>query len=111
MKNILLNCFFIAALFSHESLAKETVDMQATAEREQIAEILKEITYLKEVVIQMEQRFGTRNDKIRFNYQALLVQLTATENGIREYLNARVDQIYLTPPAALNQQLFNVRKN
>lgn len=96
-------------LLSSSALAKS--DLAATAEREQIAEVLKEITYLKEVVLQMQQKYGARNAKIRFNYAALLAQLTATENGIREYLNARAEQIYLTPPAALDQQLFKVRKN
>lgn len=86
-------------------------DRAATAEREQIDSLLKEITYLKEVAIQMQKTYGARNAKIRFNYQALIAQLTATENGIKEYLNARAEQIYLTPPAPLNRQLFEVRKN
>lgn len=111
MKHHFLKSFLIAVLLIQPVWAKQVVDKQSTAEREEMALILKEIIYLKEIIQEMQRKYSKNNAKIRFNYEALLMQLTATENGIKEYLNAKIQQIHLIPPATLNQQVYEIRKN
>lgn len=111
MKHYFLNFLLIATLCSQSIFAKDAVDKTATAEREEIALVLKEIIYLREVVQEMQRKYANNDAKIKFNYQALLMQLTATENGIKEYLNARIQQIYLKPPATINQKIYEIRRN
>ena len=82
-----------------------------TAEREEIVAVLRELEFIRERVQALAQKHGQSKAKIRFNYQALLEQLRATENGIRAYLNAEIDTIHTQPPKPVDQELFRVRRN
>lgn len=86
---------------------------QVGSEQAEINAVLREIEYLRERVAALEAQFAKsgRDAKIRFNYQALIAQLRATENGIRDYLNARIDVIHTTPPEPVTGELYRVRRN
>lgn len=81
------------------------------SEREEIVAVLRELEFIRERVQAMSRKHAQNREKIRFNYQALLDQLRATENGIRAYLNAQIDVIHTQPPKPVDQQLYRVRKN
>lgn len=81
------------------------------SEREEIVAVLRELEFIRERVQALSRKHGQSREKIRFNYQALLEQLRATENGIRAYLNAQIDVIHTQPPKPVDQQLYRVRKN
>lgn len=92
-----------------------TASAQVGSEQAEINAILRELEYLRERAIALEAQFGKSGrdatQKIRFNYQALIAQLRATENGIRDYLNARIDVIHTTPPEPVTGELYRVRRN
>lgn len=102
-------CAFLPIAFATSAFA------QVGSEQAEINAILREIEYLRERVLALEAKFGksggNATQKIRFNYQALIAQLRATENGIRDYLNARIDVIHTTPPEPVTGELYRVRRN
>ena len=69
--------------------------------------------YLRERVQALQGKYvrATGNAKIRFNYAACIAQLRATENNIREFLNARIDVISTTPPLPVSGSVYSVRPN
>ncbi len=80
-------------------------------ERDDINQILKEIIYTKEVVKKIKQKYGKSKAKVTFNYDALILQLNATENGIKEFLNLQIKTLHSAPPKPVVNPLYNVREN
>lgn len=117
MQKILLPLLLFPVLFPAPVFAKDGQQSNQiyadSREHAEIESVLREIEFLKERVQALQSKYerlaGKR--KIRFNYRALLDQLTVTGNGIRDYLNARIDAIHLTPPQPLARDLTTVRAN
>lgn len=80
-------------------------------ERADINQVLKEITYTKEVVKKLKQKYGKNRAKVRFNYDGMLAQLNAAEMGIKEYLNLNIKSLHAAPPKPVVNSLYHVRKN
>lgn len=80
------------------------------SEREHIYQVLQEIHYTKEVVKRLKAKYRG-SGKVRFNYDALIAQLSAAEQGIKPYLNNKITEIHTKPPKPLTLPLFKVRKN
>lgn len=104
---MLRKMFFSSILLSAVSLGSANA-----AERDDIAQILREIQFIKEATQQLKRKYSKKNQgKIQFNYQSLIVQLEAAEQGIKPYLNGKITEIHRTPPTPVVNQLFKVRKN
>lgn len=80
-------------------------------ERDDINQILKEISYTKEVVKKIKRKYGKSNAKVKFNYDALILQLNSTESGIKEFLNLKIKTLHSTPPKPIQLPLYNIRAN
>lgn len=80
-------------------------------ERQAIEQVLKEVHFLQETVKKLKREHGHSQAKIRFNYDALLAQLQATQKGIQAFLNAKIDEIHTEAPKPVNTQLFRARSN
>lgn len=99
---------FISMLLGAMSLSSAAY----AAERDDVAQILREIQFIKEATKQLQRKYRNKNQgKIQFNYKSLIVQLETAEQGIKPYLNGKITEIHLTPPKPVVNQLFNVRKN
>lgn len=85
--------------------------LAGSSEREEILAVMRELEFIRERVQALSRKYEHNQEKIRFNYQALLEQLRATENGIRAYLNAQIDVIHIQPPKPVDKPLYRVRKN
>lgn len=111
MKKILLiTILAISALHCAAKTQLNTATASAV-ERERMTDVLRELQYLQEYVLQMKKQYSNTNSKIRFNYDALLAQLKVTENNIREYVNLQIDSIHIEQPKVMDQELFEVRRN
>lgn len=93
--------------------AKKPAAVPLRGEQAEIESVLREVEYLRERVQALHGQYGnkTGNAKIRFNYAACIAQLRATENNIREFLNARIDVISTTPPQPVSGSVYSVRPN
>ena len=93
--------------------AKKPAAVPLRGEQAEIESVLREVEYLRERVQALQGKYGraTGNAKIRFNYAACIAQLRATENNIREFLNARIDVISTTPPQPVSGSVYSVRPN
>ncbi len=88
------------------------VGSYATAdERDDINQVLKEVHYVREVVTKLKKDNNNCRAKVCFNYDALLHQLHATEQGIKEYLNLHIKSLHSQAPQAVVKPLHTVRKN
>ncbi len=92
------------------SLLMGTTAYSLASERDDIAQVLKEIQYIKEVVKQLKKKHPPQG-KIVFNYNALIEQLSAAEQGIKPYLNGKISVIHTKPPKPIVNPLYKVRKN
>ena len=103
----------LAASAAHAKGAKKPAAVPLRGEQAEIESVLRELEYLRERVQALHGQYGnkTGNAKIRFNYAALEQQLRATENNIREFLNARIDVISTTPPQPVSGSVYSVRPN
>lgn len=100
MKKIMLIALFVSSL-----------QMANSHERDDIKQILKEVTYIKEVTKRLKHKYGKSRAKIRFNYDALVNQLNAIEYGTKQYLNQKANELHLRPPKPLVTPTYKVRKN
>ena len=103
----------LAASAAEAKGAKKPAAVPLRGEQAEIESVLREVEYLRERVQALQGKYGraTGNAKIRFNYAACIAQLHATENNIREFLNARIDVISTTPPQPVSGSLHFVRPN
>ena len=103
----------LAASAAEAKGTKKPAAVPLRGEQAEIESVLREIEYLRERVQALHNQYGnkTGNAKVRFNYNALIAQLHATENSIREFLNARIDVITTTPPQPVKGDLYFVRPN
>lgn len=85
--------------------------MANSHERDDIRQILKEVTYIKEVTKQLKHKYRKNRAKIRFNYDAMINQLNAIEYGTKQYLNHKVEELHINPPKPLVSPAYKVRKN
>ncbi len=88
-----------------------TLSTAQANERNDINQVLKEVNYLQEVVRQLKYKHRNNRGKVRFNYDAMLAQLTAIRRGTEEYLNNDIKTLHVKPPAVVNPMLTKVRKN
>ena len=77
-------------------------------QRRDIDALVKELGYLIEVTQQLQHKYRRDNSKIRFNYTALLAQLRAARDGVREYLNNDLLELHTAPPKPLKSQLTRI---
>lgn len=80
-------------------------------ERSDIYQLLKDIRYSKEVVHTLQKQYRGCAAKVCFNYDGLLRQLRAAEDGIKAYLNLDIQTIHRKPSKPLSAPLYKVRKN
>lgn len=78
-------------------------------ERTEIHALIKELDYLIEVSTQMKARYGRNQQRVRFNYDALINQLKATRGRSAEYLNAKGETIHRAPPRTLDQDMIRIQ--
>lgn len=104
---------FVAASALAAGKQKKPAPVPLRAEQAEIESVLREIQYVRERVQALQGKYGrvTGNAKIRFNYAACIAQLHATENNIRDFLNARIDVISTTPPQPVSGSVYSVRPN
>lgn len=103
MKKTILICLFgyaVAANASPVSVAEQRQDIQS---------LLNEIDYLIEVSKQLQQTYGGDQSKVRFNYPALIAQLTAARDGVQAYLNLDVFELHNAPPVPLKPDLTRIQ--
>lgn len=103
----------LAASAAEAKGTKKPAAVPLRGEQAEIESVLREVEYLRERVQALQGKYGraTGNAKIRFNYAACIAQLHATENNIREFLNARIDVISTTPPQPVSGSVYSVRPN
>lgn len=78
-------------------------------EKSELYALVKEIDYLIEVSQQMQKHYGNSNQRVRFNYSALIKQLKTTRNRTAEYFNTKGETIHPRPPLALDQDLIRIK--
>lgn len=80
-------------------------------EREEIQAMVKELDYLIEVAARMQKDYGNqRNQRVRFNYTALINQLKTTRQNTAAFFNERGESIQQNPPAVIDQDLYRISK-
>ena len=80
-------------------------------EREEIQAMVKELDYLIEVAVKMQKDYGSqRNQRVRFNYTALINQLKTTRQNTAAFFNERGESIQQNPPAVIDQDLYRISK-
>ena len=85
--------------------------MTQAGEREEIQAMVKELDYLIEVAVKMQKDYGSqRNQRVRFNYTALINQLKTTRQNTAAFFNERGESIQRNPPAVIDQDLYRISK-
>lgn len=112
MKKTLVSLIFGAALsFSFANAQHSTNShFQMIDERSDIANIVKELDYLIDVTKNMKNKYKNNNNRITFNYDALINQLQTTRNRTAEYLNTQGQQINAAPPISVDSDLLRLKK-
>ena len=88
-----------------------TVPIAPAGEREEIEAMVKELDYLIEVAVKMNKDYGNqRNQRVRFNYTALINQLKTTRQNTAAFFNERGESIQKNPPAVIDQDLYRISK-
>ncbi|MDO4643128.1 MAG: RAQPRD family integrative conjugative element protein [Cardiobacteriaceae bacterium] len=113
--SVLCSGLALCLMFAGSAIAKANKASSAPTHSEQaeIESVLREMEFLRERVQALQKHYGTprSGQKIRFNYDALLSQMRTSEAGIREFLNARINEIHVNPPPAVGGSLIRVRPN
>ena len=76
----------------------------ASAQAREIDALVGELDYLIEVARNLQRKHGGDTSRIRFNYPALLAQLTAARDGCAAYLDAEVMELHAAPPAVIKSR-------
>lgn len=101
MKNVLVVSVMTVALTFNTGHADERSDVQA---------LVKELDYLIEVSVKMQRDYGKqRQQRVRFNYQALINQLKTTRQNTAAFLNEKGTSIQTAPPAIIDHDLYNIK--
>ena len=66
--------------------------------------LVHELDYLIEVARNLQSKHGGDKSRIRFNYPALLAQLTAARDGCVAYLEDEVMELHAAPPAVIKSR-------
>ncbi|WP_298080541.1 RAQPRD family integrative conjugative element protein [uncultured Cardiobacterium sp.] len=66
--------------------------------------LVHELDYLIEVARNLQSKHGGDSSRIRFNYPALLAQLTAARDGCAAYLEDEVMELHAAPPAVIKSR-------
>ena len=102
IKNILFISVFTLAI---------SFPIAHAGEREEIEAMVKELDYLIEVAVKMNKDYGSqRNQRVRFNYTALINQLKTTRQNTAAFFNERGESIQKNPPAVIDQDLYRISK-
>ena len=102
IRNILMISMFTVGI---------TVPVVHAGEREEIQTMVKELDYLIEVAVKMQKDYGSqRNQRVRFNYTALINQLKTTRQNTAAFFNERGESIQRNPPAVIDQDLYRISK-
>lgn len=78
--------------------------MSGNAQARDIDALVGELDYLLEVARNLQRKHGGDTSRIRFNYPALLAQLTAARDGCAAYLDAEVMELHAAPPAVIKSR-------
>ena len=70
----------------------------------EIDALVHELDYLIEVARNLQRKHGGDSSRIRFNYPALLAQLTAARDGCVAYLEDEVMELHAAPPAVIKSR-------
>ena len=76
----------------------------ASAQAREIDALVGELDYLIEVARNLQLKHGGDTSRIRFNYPALLAQLTAARDGCNAYLEYEVMELHAAPPAVIKSR-------
>ena len=76
----------------------------ASVQAREIDALVGELDYLLEVARNLQRKHGGDTSRIRFNYPALLAQLTAARDGCAAYLDAEVMELHAAPPAVIKSR-------
>ena len=76
----------------------------ASAQAREIDALVGELDYLIEVARNLQRKHGGDTSRIRFNYPALLAQLTAARDGCNAYLEYEVMELHAAPPAVIKSR-------
>ena len=76
----------------------------ASAQAREIDALVGELDYLLEVARNLQRKHGGDTSRIRFNYPALLAQLTAARDGCNAYLEYEVMELHAAPPAVIKSR-------
>ncbi|WP_314911326.1 RAQPRD family integrative conjugative element protein [Cardiobacterium hominis] len=76
----------------------------ASAQAREIDALVGELDYLIEVARNLQRKHGGDTSRIRFNYPALLAQLTAARDGCNAYLEDEVMELHAAPPAVIKSR-------
>lgn len=95
-----VGCFFGLALLTVTANANQQKDIES---------IIRELDYLIETTQQLQKKYHKDRSQVRFNYQALLAQLTTARNRAQEYLNQELLELHSAPPATVVNSLTEVR--
>ena len=74
------------------------------AQARDIDALVHELDYLIEVARNLHHKHGGDTSRIRFNYPALLAQLTAARDGCIAYLEDEVMELHSAPPAVIQSR-------
>ena len=74
------------------------------AQARDIDALVGEIDYLIEVARNLQHKYGGDTSRVRFNYNALIAQLTAARDGSLAYLEAEVMELHAAPPAVVKSR-------
>lgn len=101
IRNIFLFSVLSFGMLSQSAHADERSDVQA---------LVKELDYLIEVSVKMQRDYGKqRQQRVRFNYQALINQLKTTRQNTAAFLNEKGTSIQTAPPAIIDHDLYNIK--
>lgn len=78
-------------------------------QQQDIAKVVKELTYLIQVAEQLQHKHRGDKSKIQFNYTALIKQLKAAKQGSQEYLNHELYELHAAPPATVVNNLTKAK--
>ena len=94
----------LAASSKGKKRTARTPRASGNAQARDIDALVHELDYLIEVARNLHHKHGGDTSRIRFNYPALLAQLTAARDGCVAYLEDEVMELHAAPPAVIKSR-------
>lgn len=79
--------------------------VQADPQRQELTRLVAEIDFMIDAAKALKTQYQDDQSAVKFNYDALIEQLTITRNRMAEFLNDDIGELRATPPKPATSSL------